>query len=164
MSPPPRPTPEISWSKVSGDLPAKRTSFLHYQKTLRIVNVSEADAGEYRCLARNPLGSVHHTIHVMVKGVSLDQSTLFSQRFLPLPLINDVFLTLWPSAALLFPAAPYWIRGPSRNLVLAPAESGVLTCRASGTPKPSITWAMNGISIESEENSVLHLCRFVCRC
>uniref|UniRef100_A0A4W6FHP6 Neuronal cell adhesion molecule n=1 Tax=Lates calcarifer TaxID=8187 RepID=A0A4W6FHP6_LATCA len=109
-----RPTPEISWTKVSGDLPAKRTSFLHYQKTLRIVNVSESDAGDYRCTARNRLGSVHHTIRVAVK------------------------------------AAPYWISGPSRNLVLAPGENGVLTCRASGTPKPSITWAMNGIPIESD--------------
>ncbi|XP_070829280.1 neuronal cell adhesion molecule-like isoform X9 [Chaetodon trifascialis] len=107
------PTPEVSWTKVSGDLPAKRTSFLHYQRTLRIVNVSESDAGDYRCTARNQLGSVHHTIHVMVK------------------------------------AAPYWISGAPRNLVLAPGESGVLTCRASGTPKPSITWAMNGIPIEN---------------
>ncbi|XP_058500569.1 neuronal cell adhesion molecule-like isoform X14 [Solea solea] len=106
------PTPEISWSKVSGELPSKGTSFLHYQKTLRIVNVSESDAGDYRCTARNQLGSEHHTIHVTVK------------------------------------AAPYWIIGPPRNLVLAPGENGVLTCRASGTPKPSVTWAMNGISIE----------------
>ncbi|XP_034001927.1 LOW QUALITY PROTEIN: neuronal cell adhesion molecule-like [Trematomus bernacchii] len=107
------PTPEVSWIKVSGDLPAKRTFFLHYQKTLRIVNVSESDAGDYRCTARNRLGSVHHTIKVNVK------------------------------------AAPYWISGAPRNLVLAPGESGVLTCRASGTPKPLVTWAMNGIPIEN---------------
>ncbi|XP_028286319.1 neuronal cell adhesion molecule-like isoform X7 [Parambassis ranga] len=107
------PTPEIAWTKMSGDLPANRISFLHYNKTLRIVNVSESDAGDYRCTAKNQLGSVHHTIHVSVK------------------------------------AAPYWISGPPRNLVLAPGENGVLTCRASGTPKPSITWAMNGIPIEN---------------
>ncbi|XP_044212657.1 neuronal cell adhesion molecule-like isoform X3 [Thunnus albacares] len=107
------PTPNISWTKVSGDFPAKRTSFLHYQKTLRIVDVSESDAGDYRCTAKNRLGSVHHTIRVTVK------------------------------------AAPYWISGSPRNLVLAPGENGVLTCRASGTPKPSITWAMNGIPIEN---------------
>uniref|UniRef100_A0A8C2WC72 Neuronal cell adhesion molecule n=1 Tax=Cyclopterus lumpus TaxID=8103 RepID=A0A8C2WC72_CYCLU len=106
-------TPDVSWTKVSGDLPAKRTSFLHYQKTLRIVDASESDAGDYRCTARNRLGSVHHTIHVTVK------------------------------------AAPYWIGGAPRNLVLAPGESGVLTCRASGTPKPSVSWAMNGIPIEN---------------
>ncbi|XP_019128215.2 neuronal cell adhesion molecule isoform X13 [Larimichthys crocea] len=112
------PTPEVSWTKVSGDLPAKRTSFLHYQRTLRIVNVSESDAGDYRCTARNQLGSVHHTIHVMVK------------------------------------AAPYWISGTPRNLVLAPGENGVLTCRANGIPKPSITWTMNGESIENSPKDV----------
>lgn len=64
------PTPEISWSKVSSDLPSERRSFLHFQKTLRIVNVFESDAGDYRCTAKNKLGSVHHTIHVMVNGAS----------------------------------------------------------------------------------------------
>ncbi|KAM6927029.1 neuronal cell adhesion molecule-like isoform 2-T3 [Lycodopsis pacificus] len=112
------PTPDISWTKVSGDLPAKRTSFLHYQKTLRIVDASESDAGDYRCTARNRLGSVHHTIHVTVK------------------------------------AAPYWISGAPRNLVLAPGESSVLTCRASGTPKPSVSWSMNGVPIENSPNDL----------
>nr|XP_057944283.1 neuronal cell adhesion molecule-like isoform X14 [Doryrhamphus excisus] len=107
------PTPDISWAKVSGELPATRTSFLHYQKTLRVVNVSEADAGEYRCTARNRHGTAHRTVHVTIK------------------------------------AAPYWISGAPRNLVLAPGENGVLTCRASGTPKPSIRWAMNGIPIDN---------------
>ncbi|XP_041852861.1 neuronal cell adhesion molecule-like isoform X15 [Melanotaenia boesemani] len=107
------PTPDISWSKVSGDLPARRTFFLNYNKTLRIINVSESDAGDYRCMAKNQIDSVHHTIHVTVK------------------------------------AAPYWIGGAPRNLVLAPGENGVLTCRASGTPKPSIRWFMNGILIEN---------------
>ncbi|XP_056454726.1 neuronal cell adhesion molecule-like [Gadus chalcogrammus] len=107
------PTPQVSWTKVGGDLPTKRTSFLHHQKTMSIVNVSESDAGEYRCSAKNQLGSAHHNIRVTVR------------------------------------AAPYWISGPPRNLVLAPRETGVLTCRASGTPKPSIAWSMNGIPVEN---------------
>uniref|UniRef100_A0A669B3N0 Neural cell adhesion molecule L1 n=1 Tax=Oreochromis niloticus TaxID=8128 RepID=A0A669B3N0_ORENI len=107
------PTPHISWTKISGDLPSKRTSFLNYNKTLHIEDVSASDEGDYRCTAKNQLGSVHHTIHVTVK------------------------------------AAPYWIDVPPKNLVLAPGESGRLSCLASGTPKPTITWAMNGISIES---------------
>uniref|UniRef100_A0A3P8N9Y5 Neural cell adhesion molecule L1 n=1 Tax=Astatotilapia calliptera TaxID=8154 RepID=A0A3P8N9Y5_ASTCA len=107
------PTPHISWTKISGDLPSKRTSFLNYNKTLHIEDVSASDEGDYRCTAKNQFGSVHHTIHVMVK------------------------------------AAPYWIDVPPRNLVLAPGESGRLSCLASGTPKPTITWAMNGISIEN---------------
>ncbi|XP_066524777.1 neuronal cell adhesion molecule-like isoform X13 [Hoplias malabaricus] len=106
------PTPELSWSKISGELPTKRAFYLNFQKTLRIVNVSEADAGEYRCKAKNRLGSVHHTIRVTVK------------------------------------AAPYWIDAP-RNLVLAPLEMGVLTCRAGGNPKPIISWSINGDPIEN---------------
>ncbi|XP_036003352.1 neuronal cell adhesion molecule isoform X13 [Fundulus heteroclitus] len=112
------PTPEVSWTKVSGDLPGRRASFLHFNKTLRIVNVSESDAGDYRCTARNQLGSAQHTISVTVK------------------------------------AAPYWISGPPKNLVLAPGESGVLTCRASGTPKPSIMWSRNGGPIENSPKDI----------
>ncbi|XP_058263912.1 neuronal cell adhesion molecule a isoform X10 [Hemibagrus wyckioides] len=106
------PTPEISWSKVSRELPTARTEFLNFQKTLKIKDVTEADAGDYRCTAKNHLGSVHHTIQVTVK------------------------------------TAPYWISAP-RNLVLAPMENGVITCRARGEPKPTIAWFMNGVPIEN---------------
>ncbi|XP_065133387.1 neuronal cell adhesion molecule isoform X9 [Paramisgurnus dabryanus] len=106
------PTPEISWNKLSGEIPSARASFLNFHKTLRIRDVSEADAGEYRCTATNRHGSVHHTIRVTVK------------------------------------AAPYWISAP-RNLVLAPLDSGVITCRAGGHPKPTISWSMNGVPIEN---------------
>ncbi|XP_056091362.1 neuronal cell adhesion molecule isoform X9 [Rhinichthys klamathensis goyatoka] len=105
------PTPAVSWTKLSGEIPGHRASLMNFNKTLRISDVSEADAGEYRCTAGNRLGSVHHTIRVSVK------------------------------------AAPYWISAP-RNLVLAPLETGVITCRARGHPKPHIQWSMNGLPIE----------------
>uniref|UniRef100_A0A672M7L5 Neuronal cell adhesion molecule n=1 Tax=Sinocyclocheilus grahami TaxID=75366 RepID=A0A672M7L5_SINGR len=88
-----------------------RASFLNFDKTLRITDVSETDAGEYRCIAKNRHGSVHHNIRVTVN------------------------------------AAPYWISAP-RNLVLAPKEMGIITCRAAGHPKPSIRWLVNGLPIE----------------
>ncbi|KAK7117970.1 hypothetical protein R3I94_023249 [Phoxinus phoxinus] len=105
------PTPAVSWTKLSGEIPGRRASLMNFNKTLRISDVSEADAGEYRCTAGNRLGSVHHTITVSVR------------------------------------AAPYWISAP-RNLVLAPLETGVITCRARGHPKPHIRWSMNGLPIE----------------
>ncbi|KAK7121153.1 hypothetical protein R3I93_022290 [Phoxinus phoxinus] len=105
------PTPAVSWTKLSGEIPGRRASLMNFNKTLRISDVSEADAGEYRCAAGNRLGSVHHTITVSVR------------------------------------AAPYWISAP-RNLVLAPLETGVITCRARGHPKPHIRWSMNGLPIE----------------
>uniref|UniRef100_A0A672SEK8 Neural cell adhesion molecule L1 n=1 Tax=Sinocyclocheilus grahami TaxID=75366 RepID=A0A672SEK8_SINGR len=106
------PTPDISWSKVNRDLPSGRFSFHSFQKTLKITEVTEADGGDYRCLAKNRLGSNHHIITVVVR------------------------------------AAPFWISAP-QNLILAPKESGMLTCRAEGNPKPTVTWSVNGIPIEN---------------
>ncbi|XP_019911974.3 neuronal cell adhesion molecule a isoform X4 [Esox lucius] len=111
------PTPDISWRKESGDLPSGRTSFHNFQKTLKIVDVTEADAGDYRCTAKNSLGAGHHIIKVNVK------------------------------------AAPYWISAP-RNLILAPKETGILTCRVGGDPKPTITWSVNGVAIENSPKDV----------
>ncbi|XP_057179593.1 neuronal cell adhesion molecule a isoform X5 [Triplophysa rosa] len=106
------PTPDISWSKVNGELPSGRFSFHGFQKTLKITEMTEADDGDYRCLAKNRLGSNHHIITVVVK------------------------------------AAPFWISTP-QNLILAPKETGMLTCRADGNPKPKVTWSVNGVPIEN---------------
>ncbi|XP_061106885.1 neuronal cell adhesion molecule-like isoform X3 [Conger conger] len=106
------PTPEISWSREGGALPSDRTSYHSFQKTLKIAEVTEADAGDYRCTASNHLDNVHHIISVTVK------------------------------------AAPYWRRAP-KNLILSPRETGALTCEAGGTPKPTVTWSMNGVPIEN---------------
>ncbi|XP_077565479.1 neuronal cell adhesion molecule-like isoform X2 [Stigmatopora nigra] len=106
------PTPEMSWQKDGGELPTSRVSFLNYKKTLKISDVSEADAGDYTCTATNHLGSAHHIIKVTVK------------------------------------AAPFWVSAP-RNLILAPNETGILTCRVSGDPKPDISWFVNGVPVEN---------------
>ncbi|KAM9292514.1 neuronal cell adhesion molecule isoform 6-T6 [Morus bassanus] len=62
------PTPGIHWIKEGGELPANRTFFENFKKTLKIIDVSEADSGNYKCIARNILGSVHHVISVTVKA------------------------------------------------------------------------------------------------
>ncbi|XP_077356993.1 neuronal cell adhesion molecule a isoform X5 [Festucalex cinctus] len=106
------PTPEMSWQKDGGELPTSKLSFLNYKKTLKISDVSEADAGDYACAATNRLGTANHVIKVTVK------------------------------------AAPFWISAP-RNLILAPNETGILTCKVSGDPKPDISWFVNGVPIEN---------------
>ncbi|XP_054975078.1 neuronal cell adhesion molecule isoform X14 [Sorex araneus] len=62
------PTPEIYWIKEDGTLPINRTFYRNFKKTLQITHVSEADAGNYQCIAKNLLGVIHHTISVTVKA------------------------------------------------------------------------------------------------
>jgi len=67
------PTPIIYWIKEDGTLPINRTFYRNFKKTLQIIQVSEADSGNYQCIAKNPLGAIHHTISVTVKGIQLFQ-------------------------------------------------------------------------------------------
>ncbi|XP_053170076.1 neuronal cell adhesion molecule a isoform X2 [Scomber japonicus] len=106
------PTPEMTWQKDGGELPSSRITFHNFQKTLKISDVNEADGGDYRCTAKNKLGTANHIIKVTVK------------------------------------ASPFWVSAP-RNLILAPNETGILTCRVGGEPKPKISWFVNGVSIEN---------------
>ncbi|XP_074504876.1 neurofascin homolog (chicken) a isoform X27 [Sebastes fasciatus] len=71
------PTPTIKWFKKGGDLPGRKVKFENYNKTLKIINVSEEDAGEYVCMANNHLGSIRHSILVQVKAAPywLDKPT-----------------------------------------------------------------------------------------
>ncbi|XP_063118351.1 neuronal cell adhesion molecule isoform X41 [Rattus norvegicus] len=62
------PTPVIYWIKEDGTLPVNRTFYRNFKKTLQIIHVSEADSGNYQCIAKNALGAVHHTISVTVKA------------------------------------------------------------------------------------------------
>ncbi|XP_060248096.1 neuronal cell adhesion molecule isoform X31 [Meriones unguiculatus] len=62
------PTPIIYWIKEDGTLPVNRTFYRNFKKTLQITHVSEADSGNYQCIAKNTLGAIHHTISVTVKA------------------------------------------------------------------------------------------------
>uniref|UniRef100_A0A4W3JFN3 Neural cell adhesion molecule L1 n=1 Tax=Callorhinchus milii TaxID=7868 RepID=A0A4W3JFN3_CALMI len=69
------PTPYIMWHKKGGELPRDKIRLENFNKTLRIVDVSEENSGEYFCLASNKMGSMRHTITVRVKAAPywLDQ-------------------------------------------------------------------------------------------
>ncbi|XP_035243802.1 neurofascin homolog (chicken) a isoform X15 [Anguilla anguilla] len=69
------PTPSIKWFKKGGDLPSRKVKLENFNKTLRVVSVSEEDSGEYICMANSKIGSVRHSISVQVKAAPywLDQ-------------------------------------------------------------------------------------------
>ncbi|XP_070405223.1 neurofascin homolog (chicken) a isoform X11 [Nothobranchius furzeri] len=71
------PTPTIKWFKKGGELAERKVRFENYNKTLKILRVSEEDAGEYVCMANNHLGSIRHSIFVQVKAAPywLDEPT-----------------------------------------------------------------------------------------
>lgn len=58
--------------------------FENFNKTLKIINVSEEDAGEYVCMANNQLGSIRHSIFVQVKG---EDATV--------PMCMNKYMNLW---------------------------------------------------------------------
>ncbi|XP_065097435.1 neurofascin homolog (chicken) a isoform X24 [Paramisgurnus dabryanus] len=71
------PTPTIEWFKRGGDLPLQKVKFENFNKTLRILNVSEEDAGGYTCMASNKIGIIRHSYEVQVKAAPywLDKPT-----------------------------------------------------------------------------------------
>lgn len=142
----PSPTPTINWFKRGGDLPAKKVKLENFNKTLRILDVSEEDSGGYICMASNKIGSIRHSVEVQVKGGHYREKA--PDASCSWHICSFFYLT---SAISLLPwkAAPYWLDKPT-NLVLAPDENGRLVCRANGNPKPTIQWLVNGEPIESE--------------
>lgn len=48
---------------------------------LKVVEVTEADAGDYQCTASNKLGSAQHMIKVTVKGTKISHTTYSLTNF-----------------------------------------------------------------------------------
>uniref|UniRef100_A0A673H606 Neural cell adhesion molecule L1 n=1 Tax=Sinocyclocheilus rhinocerous TaxID=307959 RepID=A0A673H606_9TELE len=71
------PSPNIDWIKKGADLPSKKVKIENFGKTLRLLNVSEEDSGDYVCMASNKIGSIRHSIEVQVKAAPywLDKPT-----------------------------------------------------------------------------------------
>ncbi|XP_069793065.1 neural cell adhesion molecule L1-like protein isoform X3 [Narcine bancroftii] len=62
------PTPQISWSKIDGDMPKHRATEENFNKTLKITNVTELDDGKYQCKAENAFGVEKHAFSVTVEA------------------------------------------------------------------------------------------------
>ncbi|XP_061437730.1 neurofascin-like, partial [Lethenteron reissneri] len=63
-----RPTPRVSWVKVSGELPQDHVTFGDFNRMLVIRHASLSDAGVYQCRAGNSEGQALHTVTVTVEA------------------------------------------------------------------------------------------------
>ncbi|PNJ72568.1 MUSK isoform 2 [Pongo abelii] len=117
------PKPSVSW--IKGDSPLRENSRIAVLESgsLRIHNVQKEDAGQYRCVAKNSLGTAYSkVVKLEVEEESEpEQDTKVFARILRAPESHNVtfgsFVTLY--------------------------------CTATGIPVPTITWIENGNAVSS---------------
>ncbi|KAF7240222.1 Neural cell adhesion molecule L1, partial [Varanus komodoensis] len=61
------PTPTVEWAHMNRLKLSPQVVFENSNKTLRILNVTEDDDGEYQCIAHNEHGTIRHTYTVTVE-------------------------------------------------------------------------------------------------
>ncbi|XP_063278291.1 muscle, skeletal receptor tyrosine-protein kinase isoform X2 [Prinia subflava] len=124
------PKPSVSW--VKGETVVKETARIAVLDSgnLRIHNVQREDAGQYRCVAKNSLGTAYSKpATVVVEGERKEEEdiTVFA-RILKAP--------------------------ESQNITFGSMVT--LRCTATGLPVPTVTWLENGkaVSVGSTAESV----------
>eukprot|EP00064_Thunnus_orientalis_P012265 superscaffoldBa00001861_g12299 len=151
------PTPTIKWFKKGGDLPGRKVKFENYNKTLKIINVSEEDAGEYVCMANNHLGSIRHSIFVQVKdslpnpsrqmmgdtiifrSVQMGSSAVYQCN------ASNQHGYLLANAFVSVLDMPPRMLGPKNQLIKVIENNRTfLDCPFFGSPLPELRWFKNG--------------------
>ncbi|XP_030670657.1 muscle, skeletal receptor tyrosine-protein kinase isoform X2 [Nomascus leucogenys] len=117
------PKPSVSW--IKGDSPLRENSRIAVLESgsLRIHNVQKEDAGQYRCVAKNSLG----TAYSKVVKLEVEEESEPEQD-------TKVFARI--------------LRAPeSHNVTFGSFVT--LHCTATGIPVPTITWIENGNAVSS---------------
>ncbi|XP_006733543.1 muscle, skeletal receptor tyrosine-protein kinase isoform X6 [Leptonychotes weddellii] len=117
------PKPSVSWIKGDGALRENSRIAVLESGSLRIHNVQKEDAGHYRCVAKNSLGTAYSKlVKLEVEEESEpEQDTKVFARILRAP--------------------------ESHNVTFGSFVT--LRCTATGIPVPTITWIENGNAVSS---------------
>ncbi|XP_065803217.1 muscle, skeletal receptor tyrosine-protein kinase isoform X2 [Muntiacus reevesi] len=117
------PKPSVSWIKGDSALRENSRTAVLESGSLRIHNVQKEDAGHYRCVAKNSLGTAYSKlVKLEVEEESEpEQDTKVFARILRAP--------------------------ESHNVTFGSFVT--LRCTATGIPVPTITWIENGIAVSS---------------
>ncbi|OXB72916.1 UNVERIFIED_CONTAM: hypothetical protein H355_005383 [Colinus virginianus] len=114
------PKPSVSW--IRGETVVKENARIAVLDSgnLRIHNVQREDAGQYRCVARNSLGTAYSKPATVVVEVPVFSPTVFA-RILKAP--------------------------ESQNITFGSMVT--LRCTAAGAPVPTVTWLENGKAVSA---------------
>ncbi|XP_049640537.1 muscle, skeletal receptor tyrosine-protein kinase isoform X2 [Suncus etruscus] len=117
------PKPSVSWIKGDSALRENSRIAILESGSLRIHNVQKEDAGHYRCVAKNSLG----TAYSKVVKLEVEEESEPEQD-------TKVFARI--------------LRAPeSHNVTFGSFVT--LRCTATGIPVPTVTWIENGIAVSS---------------
>ncbi|XP_004600354.1 muscle, skeletal receptor tyrosine-protein kinase isoform X5 [Sorex araneus] len=117
------PKPSVSWIKGESTLRENSRIAVLESGSLRIHNVQKEDAGHYRCVAKNSLG----TAYSKVVKLEVEEESEPEQD-------TKVFARI--------------LRAPeSHNVTFGSFVT--LRCTATGIPVPTVTWIENGIAVSS---------------
>ncbi|XP_045696909.1 muscle, skeletal receptor tyrosine-protein kinase isoform X2 [Phyllostomus hastatus] len=127
------PKPSVSWIKGDSALRENSRIAVLESGSLRIHNVQKEDAGHYRCVAKNSLGTAYSKL-VKLEVEALNMTNATEREESEPEQDNKVFARI--------------LRAPeSHNVTFG--SSVTLRCTATGIPVPTITWIENGNAVSS---------------
>ncbi|XP_046501255.1 muscle, skeletal receptor tyrosine-protein kinase isoform X5 [Equus quagga] len=126
------PKPSVTWIKGDHALRENARIAVLESGSLRIHNVQKEDAGHYRCVAKNSLGTAYSKlVKLEVEALNMTNAT---ERESELEQDTKVFARI--------------LRAPeSHNVTFGSFVT--LRCTATGIPVPTITWIENGNAVSS---------------
>ncbi|XP_034871977.1 muscle, skeletal receptor tyrosine-protein kinase isoform X2 [Mirounga leonina] len=127
------PKPSVSWIKGDGALRENSRIAVLESGSLRIHNVQKEDAGHYRCVAKNSLGTAYSKL-VKLEVEALNMTNATEREESEPEQDTKVFARI--------------LRAPeSHNVTFGSFVT--LRCTATGIPVPTITWIENGNAVSS---------------
>ncbi|XP_046501169.1 muscle, skeletal receptor tyrosine-protein kinase isoform X4 [Equus quagga] len=127
------PKPSVTWIKGDHALRENARIAVLESGSLRIHNVQKEDAGHYRCVAKNSLGTAYSKL-VKLEVEALNMTNATEREESELEQDTKVFARI--------------LRAPeSHNVTFGSFVT--LRCTATGIPVPTITWIENGNAVSS---------------
>ncbi|XP_032334051.1 muscle, skeletal receptor tyrosine-protein kinase isoform X2 [Camelus ferus] len=127
------PKPSVSWIKEDSALRENPRTAVLESGSLRIHNVQKEDAGHYRCVAKNSLGTAYSKL-VKLEVEALNMTNATEREESEPEQDTKVFARI--------------LRAPeSHNVTFGSFVT--LRCTATGIPVPTITWIENGNAVSS---------------